>query len=93
MCEIQCKLVLLTLIVLRCVLVVVIEVVVALVGVVETHGIAAVVGHTLVVHRGIRCIIDVIEPFIHADAQCACRKFLDKFGGEEELVDVARIKA
>ena len=87
--EIEGELILFSLVVFRGVLVVVVEVVVALVGVEKANCIAAVVGDALVVHCGVGGVVDVVVPLVHTHTQSAVGEFLDKFRGEEHLVDVA----
>ena len=41
----------------------------ALASVPEAHGVGSVLGHALVVHRRVGAVVDVVVPFVHADAQ------------------------
>ena len=69
MCEVEGQFILVSLVVLRGVLVEIVEDALALAGVPEAHGVGSVLGHALVVHRRVGAVVDVVVPFVHADAQ------------------------
>ena len=91
--QVSSQLVFSALIIFRSILVKVIENRVTLVRIKHSHGVATIHRHTLVIHRCVRSIVNVINPLIQAHAQSAAVKFLAQFGGKQHLVNVASVQA
>lgn len=73
------------------VLVEIVEIAGAQVAVVEEDSVVSVVGNALVIHGGVRRIVDVVVPLIESEAQGRGLEALRKLIGEEQLIDAAAV--
>ena len=64
-----------------------------IIGIGKAHGIAPVHRHRLVIHRGVRRVIHIVVPLVHAQAPCAAVRLARKFGGEHEFVYEPAVQA
>ena len=82
-----------SLIVFRCVFIVVVCNVASLESIIHSHRIRTVVGYALLIHSGVRGIINTIVPFIDTDTQSGIVENFAQFGCKHRLVYNTGIEA